>query len=235
MLRVCNIDVCYGDLQALHQVSLEVQQGEVITLVGSNGAGKTTTLRAISGLLQPRAGSIEFLGQRIDHLPPHRIVEMGIAHVPEGRRLFPMMTVRENLEVGAYVSAAKERRGLSLTKVFQIFPTLKERQRQLAGTLSGGEQQMVAIGRALMSAPKLLMLDEPSLGLAPLVVREIFQVIEEVRQQGTTVLLVEQDAYHALSLADRAYVLENGQVLLSGPGKDLLGNSYVKSAYLGVA
>lgn len=235
MLRVVGIDVYHGDLQALTQVSLEVQQGEIVTLIGSNGAGKTTTLQAISGLLRPRAGRIEFLGHRIDVLSPHQMVGMGIAHVPEGRRLFPLMTVRENLELGAYSRSAKAKRGPSLAEVFGLFPILKERERQLAGTLSGGQQQMVAIGRALMAAPKILMLDEPSLGLAPLVVKEIFQIIEKVRQQGMTVLLVEQNTYNALSLADRAYVLENGHVILSGPGKDLLGNGYVKSAYLGLS
>ncbi|MDP2727519.1 MAG: ABC transporter ATP-binding protein [Dehalococcoidia bacterium] len=234
MLRVVGVDVYYGDLQALQQVSLDVNAGEIVTLIGSNGAGKTTTLRTISGLLTPRSGFIEFLGQTISDLPPHRIVGMGIAHVPEGRRLFPQMTVRENLELGSYALSVKEKESHSLSQVFEAFPVLKERQSQLAGTLSGGEQQMVAIGRALMSAPKLLMLDEPSLGLAPLIVNEIFRILEMIRQQGVAVLLVEQNTFHALRLTDRAYVLENGQLLLSGSGRELLGNSYVRSAYLGL-
>jgi len=234
MLKVDKINVFYGDLQALWDVSFEVNEGEKVVIVGANGAGKTTTLKTISGLLRPRSGSIEFLGKRIDKLPPHKIVELGIAHVPEGRRLFPRMTVLENLEMGAYTKRAREKLEDTLEWVFSIFPRLKERKKQIAGTMSGGERQMLAIARGLMSKPKLLMLDEPSLGLAPKLVVKTFEVIERINEEGVTILLVEQNVRHALELADRGYVLETGRITLSGTGEDLLKNDYVKKAYLGM-
>ena len=234
MLKVDKINVFYGDLQALWDVSFEVNEGEKVVIVGANGAGKTTTLRTISGLLRPRSGSIEFLGKRIDKLPPHEIVELGIAHVPEGRRLFPRMTVLENLEVGAYTKRAREKFDDTLEWVFSIFPRLRERKKQIAGTMSGGERQMLAIARGLMSKPKLLMLDEPSLGLAPKLVVKTFEVIERINEEGVTILLVEQNVRHALELADRGYVLETGRITLSGTGEELLKNDYVKKAYLGM-
>jgi len=234
MLKVDKINVFYGDLQALWDVSFEVNEGEKVVIVGANGAGKTTTLRTISGLLRPRSGSIEFLGKRIDKLPPHEIVELGIAHVPEGRRLFPRMTVLENLEMGAYTKRAREKFDDTLEWVFSIFPRLRERKKQIAGTMSGGERQMLAIARGLMSKPKLLMLDEPSLGLAPKLVVKTFEVIERINEEGVTILLVEQNVRHALELADRGYVLETGRITLSGTGEELLKNDYVKKAYLGM-
>jgi len=234
MLEVDKINVFYGDLQALWDVSFEVHEGEKVVIVGANGAGKTTTLRTISGLLRPRSGEIRFLGQRIDRLPPHKIVELGIAHVPEGRRLFPRMTVLENLEMGAYIKRAREKFEDTLEWVFSIFPRLKERKDQIAGTMSGGERQMLAIARGLMSRPKLLMLDEPSLGLAPKLVLKVFEVIQRISDEGVTILLVEQNVRHALELADRGYVLETGRITLSGAGEELLENEHVKKAYLGM-
>ncbi len=234
MLKVDAIDVFYGDAQALDAVSLEVNEGEIVTLVGSNGAGKTTTLRTLSGLLRPRKGAITMHGTRLDKPPAHTVVSMGIAHVPEGRCLFPQMSVWENLTLGAYNTSAWNERAEAIERVYKLFPVLKSRSVQLAGTLSGGEQQMCAIGRALMSRPKLLMLDEPSLGLAPNLVEMIFQIIEEINQSGITILLVEQNAYLALQMADRAYVLENGKVSLSGPGREVADNEYVRQAYLGL-
>lgn len=235
LLEVQEIDVFYGDAQALVNVSLTVEQGEIVTLLGANGAGKSTTLRTVSGLLRPRRGSIMFGGQRIDQVPAHRLVELGIAHVPEGRRIFPSMSVMENLYVGAYNPSAWSERNLRLQQVIDLFPILAERQRQLAGTLSGGEQQMLAIGRALMARSHLLMLDEPSLGLAPRLVTQIFEIIGEIRQQqGVTILLVEQNAHMALQIADRGYVLETGRVVLNGTGKELLANQRVRQAYLGL-
>jgi len=234
MLEVNGINVFYGDIQALWDVSFEVGEGELVVIVGSNGAGKTTTLKTISGLMHPEGGSISFLGQRIDQASPHRIVEMGIAHIPEGRGLFPYMTVLENLEMGAYTRRAREKKDESLEWVYQLFPILAERRGQLAGTLSGGEQQMLAIGRGLMSRPRLLMLDEPSLGLAPMLVLDVFETVKQINEQGVTVMLVEQNVRHALELADRAYVLENGRTTLQGTGKELLENDYVKEAYLGM-
>ncbi|HID86377.1 MAG TPA: ABC transporter ATP-binding protein [Anaerolineae bacterium] len=234
MLEVNGINVFYGDIQALWDVSFEVEEGELVVVVGSNGAGKTTTLKTISGLLHPDGGSIAFLGQRIDRASPHHIVELGIAHIPEGRRLFPFMTVLENLEMGAYTRRARAKRRESLGWVFQLFPILEERRDQLAGTLSGGEQQMLAIGRGLMSRPQLLMLDEPSLGLAPRLVLDVFNTVKQINEEGVTVVLVEQNVHHALELADRAYVLENGRITLQGTGRDLLENDYVKEAYLGM-
>jgi branched-chain amino acid transport system ATP-binding protein len=234
LLELSGIDVAYGDLPALRGVDLVVEAGETLAVVGANGAGKTTMLRTISGLMRPRRGVVRFEGERIDRLPCHRVVERGIVHVPEGRKIFPSLAVRENLELGSYVRAAKARRADSLERVFTLFPLLRERMSQAAGTLSGGEQQMLAIGRALMTLPTLLMLDEPSLGLAPLIVKEIFHIIGEINRTGTTVLLVEQNTRQALALSRRGYVLENGRVALVGSGEELLGNDYVRRAYLGL-
>jgi len=234
MLKVNKINVFYGDLHALWDLSFKVEKGEIVVIAGSNGAGKTTTLKTISGLLRPKSGSISFLGQRIDNIPSHHIVEMGISHVPEGRRLFSNLTVMENLKVGAYTPKAWEKRDDTLEWVFQLFPILKERKDQLAGTLSGGEQQMLAIGRGLMARPRLLMLDEPSLGLAPKIVLSIFKLIKDINEEGVTILLVEQNVRRALELADRGYVIETGRVVLEGEGKELLKSEYVKKAYLGL-
>jgi branched-chain amino acid transport system ATP-binding protein len=234
LLELSGVDVAYGDLPALSGVDLVVEPGETLSVVGANGAGKTTLLRTISGLLRPRRGELRFEGEPIDRLACHRIVERGVVHVPEGRKVFGSLTVRENLELGSYTRAAKARRADSLERVFTLFPRLRERAGQAAGTLSGGEQQMLAIGRALMTLPKLLMLDEPSLGLAPLIVKEIFRIIVEINRAGTTVLLVEQNTRQALALSRRGYVLENGRVALSGSGETLLGNEHVRRAYLGL-
>ena len=234
MLEISNLDVFYGKSQALRDVSLRVNEKEIVALVGANGAGKTTLLNTISGLLQPASGSVEFLSQRIDGLAPHIIMQLGISQIPEGRKLFTEMTVRENLELGAYTSEAWKRRKETLEQVYQLFPILKERGRQLASKLSGGEGQMLAIGRGLMSNPKLCMFDEPSYGLAPRLLSEVFGVIKHLREQGITVLLIEQNVRNTLEVADRAYVLENGEIVLEGKGKDLLQNEQVKSAYLGV-
>ncbi len=233
LLSVQNINVFYGEVQALWDVSFEVEQGEICTLIGSNGAGKTTSIKTISGLLQPADGAITFAGERTEGLAAHRIVERGIAQVPEGRRLWPEMTVNENLELGAYTKKARAKRADTLRRVYEIFPQLAERRGQAAGTLSGGEQQMCAIGRGLMSLPRLLMLDEPSLGLAPLLVAEVFRIVHEINQTGVTVLLVEQNVRHTLELATRAYVLESGRIALSGTGRELLNNPQVQEAYLG--
>jgi branched-chain amino acid transport system ATP-binding protein len=233
-LEVNSINVFYGDAQCLWNVTFNVPEKRIVTIIGANGAGKTTTLRAISGLLHPRSGSIRFLGQDIHRLPPHKIVKLGISHVPEGRHLFPYLTTYENLMLGAYTPTAKEKREESLEMVYQLFPILKERKNQLAGTLSGGEQQMLAIGRGLMSRPKLLMLDEPSLGLAPKLVQLIFDRLEAIRKEGITILLVEQNVYQALSLADKAYVLETGHIVLEGKGLELLENENIKKAYMGL-
>ncbi len=234
LLRVDGIEVGYGDLTAVNDVSLEVRQGEAVALIGANGAGKTTTLRAVSGLLPLRRGRIEFEGQRLDGLSPAQIVARGIAHVPEGRQLFPSMTVLENLELGARTAAARSGASASLERVFDLFPRLRERRAQLAGTLSGGEQQMCAIGRGLMARPRLLMLDEPSLGLAPVMVKAIFEDLGRINRQGITILLVEQNVLRSLHLAHRGYVLENGRVMLSGPRQDLLASGHIKQAYLGL-
>jgi len=233
LLAVQGIDVFYGEVQALWDISFEVNQGEIGTLIGSNGAGKTTTIRAISGLLPAAGGTITFDGERVDRLPAHQIVERGIAQVPEGRRLWPEMSVQENLELGAYTKAARVKRAETLHRVYELFPRLYERRNQAAGTMSGGEQQMCAIGRGLMSLPKLLMLDEPSLGLAPLLVAEVFNIVREINRSGVTVLLVEQNVRHALELAARAYVLESGRLVLAGSGHALLNDPQVQSAYLG--
>ena len=234
LLRVDGIEVGYGDLIAVRDVSLEVREGEAVALIGANGAGKTTTLRAVSGLLPLRRGRIEFEGRRLDGLGPAEIVARGIAHVPEGRQLFPTMTVRENLELGARTRAARGSRAETLERVFELFPRLRERGAQLAGTLSGGEQQMCAIGRGLMARPRLLMLDEPSLGLAPVLVKAIFEDLGRINGQGLTVLLVEQNVLRSLHLAHRGYVLENGRMTLSGPRDDLLASRHIKQAYLGL-
>jgi branched-chain amino acid transport system ATP-binding protein len=234
LLQVDRINVFYGDIQALREVSLSVSSGEIISLVGGNGAGKTTALKTISGLLQPASGAITFAGTQIHRLPPHRIVEMGLSQVPEGRRIFPRMSVLENLHMGSHVPEARKRREDTLNWVFQLFPILRERGGQFGGTLSGGEQQMLAIARGLMSRPKLLILDEFSLGLAPLVVNEIFQILQEVNRQGTTIFLVEQNVQRSLSISHRSYVLENGAIVLQGEGKELLKNEYMKKAFLGM-
>jgi branched-chain amino acid transport system ATP-binding protein len=234
MLRVQDIDVFYGDLQVLWRVSFEVNEGEIVALVGANGAGKSTTLNTISGLLSPANGSILFLDQRLDQIPAHKVIEHGVAQVPEGRRLFPEMTVRENLIMGSLTPQAKAKRNETMEWVFGLFPRLREREKQMAGTLSGGEQQMVAVGRGLMALPKLIMFDEPSLGLAPILVADIFRIIKRINQKGVTVLVVEQNTKHTLQICDRGYVLENGRIVLSGTGQELLDNEHVKQAYLGI-
>jgi len=234
MLTVKSIDVFYGDLQVLWDVSFEVLEKEILVLVGSNGAGKSTTIRTLSSLLTPQKGSIEFNGIRLDRLPPYRIIEHGIVHVPEGRRLFAEMSVEENLIMGSLHGEAKAKRRQTLEYVYGLFPRLKERRKQLAGTLSGGEQQMAAIGRGLMSLPRIMMFDEPSLGLAPLLVQEIFTIIKKINRDGVTVLLVEQNVTQTLKMCHRAYVLENGRVVLEGTGKALLENAQIKEAFLGI-
>lgn len=233
MLKVRDLHVYYGGIHALDGISIDVPAGKIVTLVGANGAGKSTTLRTIAGLVKPRSGSIEFEGKSILGLKAHKIVQLGISMAPEGRRVFPNLTVLENLKLGAY--SRTDVRGVAedLERVFELFPRLKERRAQLAGLLSGGEQQMLAVGRALMSRPRLLMMDEPSLGLAPVLVQEIFRVIQEIREQGNTILLIEQNAHAALSVADYGYVLESGRIVLEGPGKELLSNDDVRKAYLG--
>ena len=233
MLEIKDIEVYYGVIQALKGISFEVNQGEIVTLIGANGAGKTTTLQTITGLLQAKKGSISFEGKDITRTPAHNIVKLGIAHVPEGRRVFSNLTVYQNLRMGAYTRADKNEIEESLNLVYERFPRLQERKNQMAGTLSGGEQQMLAMGRALMSKPKLIVMDEPSMGLSPIFVNEIFDIIRKVSAEGTTVLLVEQNAKKALSIADRAYVLETGQIVLSGKAEDLLKDDSVKKAYLG--
>jgi len=234
MLEVSNLDVFYGKSQALRGVSLRVDEGEIVALVGANGAGKTTLLNTVSGLLRPASGNVEFLGKRIDRLAPHKIMKLGICQIPEGRKLFSDMTVGENLEMGAYSSEARKRRKETLEQVYKIFPVLGERRRQSAKKLSGGERQMVAIGRGLMSNPRLCMFDEPSYGLAPKLFLEVLEVVKRLREQGITILLVEQNVRNTLEVADRAYVIENGQIVLDGTSKDLLQNEQVKTAYLGI-
>ncbi|HNS01037.1 MAG TPA: ABC transporter ATP-binding protein [Anaerolineae bacterium] len=234
LLHIDSIQTYYGSIQALKGISFTVDQGEIVTLIGANGAGKTTTLHTLSGILHPRHGSIFFEGQPIHTMPPHAVVRLGIAHSPEGRRVFGRLTVAENLDMGAFVRRDKAAIKQDLDRVYTLFPRLKERQKQLAGTLSGGEQQMLAMGRALMASPRLLLLDEPSMGLAPILVDLIFETILEINKQGVTVLLVEQNALMALSIASRAYVLETGSIILSGTGKELLNNPDVMKAYLGM-
>jgi branched-chain amino acid transport system ATP-binding protein len=236
LLEVDGLEVAYGKIRAVKGISFSVAAGAVVTLIGANGAGKTTTLRTLSGLLQPSAGTVAFEGRRIDGVAPHEIVELGIAHVPEGRRIFPRMSVRENLELGAFSRSGKGSGGeaaADLDRVFGLFPVLAERRRQAGGTLSGGEQQMLAIGRALMSRPRLLMLDEPSMGLSPIMMNLIFTTLAELKAQGTTILLVEQNAQAALALADRAYVIETGSVVLEGSAAELAASEQVRKAYLG--
>jgi branched-chain amino acid transport system ATP-binding protein len=233
MLKIENLEVAYGKVQALWGVSLEIAQGQVVALVGANGAGKTTLLKTISGLLRARGGTITFEGKRLDLASPREIVQSGVVQVPEGRKLFPEMSVADNLLMGGYTGPPREL-GPNLDKVLTIFPKLKERRAQIAGTLSGGEQQMLAIGRGLMASPKLLMLDEPSLGLAPLLVEEMFRVVGEINRLGMTVLLVEQNTQHALSLAHRGFVMEVGRIVLAGAGDELLANPQVRKAYLGL-
>ena len=232
LLKVTDLNVYYGAIHALKGLSFEVGEGEIVSLIGANGAGKTTAMHTVSGLLRSRTGSIEFCGENISKLPPHKIVEKGLAQVPEGRRIFLQMSVQENLDMGAYTQSGAGV-GEDIERVFEQFPRLKERRRQIAGTLSGGEQQMLAIGRALMSRPKLLMLDEPSMGLAPILVEQIFEIIQSLHKSGTTILLVEQNAQMALSVADRAYVMETGTISLSGTGRELAESDQVKKAYLG--
>lgn len=234
ILKIENIDVFYDDLQVIWSVSLEVNRGEIVALLGANGSGKSTILNTVSGLLTPASGSITFEDQRLDQVPAHKVIEHGIAQVPEGRRLFPEMTVRENLIMGSLTPKAKARRNETIEWVFGLFPRLREREKQMAGTLSGGEQQMLAVGRGLMSLPKLIMLDEPSLGLAPILVAEIFNIIQLIQQEGVTVLVVEQNTKHTLEICHRGYVLENGRVVLDGTGQELLDNEQVKQAYLGI-
>jgi branched-chain amino acid transport system ATP-binding protein len=233
MLQVNEIDVFYGNIQALKGVSLEVNEGEIVTLIGANGAGKSTLLKTLSGLLKPKSGTIEYLGGSISGKPAQTIVKAGISHVPEGRRVFANMSVEENLELGAYLRKDKNGIRKDIEKVYGLFPRLLERRKQLSGTLSGGEQQMLAMGRAIMAKPKLLLLDEPSMGLAPLIVKTIFQIIEEINREGTTVLLVEQNANMALSVANRAYVIETGSVVASGSAAELQASEEIKKAYLG--
>lgn len=233
MLRLENVDVFYKELQALWGVSLSVNAGEIVALVGPNGAGKTTTLRIISGLLKPAGGEVQFMGQSLMKASPHRIVELGISQVPESGKIFTGMSVLENLELGAFVMRARKQKTESLQWVYEMFPRLAERKNQQAGTLSGGERQMLAIGRALMSAPKLLMLDEPSFGLAPILVEQMFEMIAKINQQGVTILLVEQNVQASLEMATRAYLLENGQIVGEGKGSELLSFESVRSAYLG--
>jgi len=234
MLEVSNLDIFYGKSQALRNISLNVNEGEIVALVGTNGAGKTTLLNTISGLLRPTSGSVEFLGKRIDRLAPHKIMKLGICQIPEGRKLFTDMTVRENLEMGAYSSKAWRQRKETLERVYQVFPVLKERRKQSAKKLSGGEGQMVAIGRGLMSNPRLCMFDEPSYGLAPKLFSEVLEIVKHLREQGITIFLVEQNVRQTLETADRAYVLDNGQIVLEGKAKDLLKDEQVKKAYLGL-
>ena len=232
LLEVKDLNVYYGAIHAIKGISFEVNEGEIVTLIGANGAGKSTTLKTISGLLHPRGGTISFNGESILNVPAHKLVAKGLAQVPEGRAVFLQMTVEENLEMGAFTSSATSV-PQSLARVYELFPRLKERRRQIAGTLSGGEQQMLAMGRALMSTPKLMMLDEPSMGLAPILVDQIFEIIKELHANGTTILLVEQNAQMALAIADRGYVLETGSIVISGSGKELQLDSRVKKAYLG--
>ena len=233
MLKVENLNVYYGVIHAIKDINLEVKEGEIVSLIGANGAGKTSTLQAISGMLKPKSGKVSFLEQDLGKVEPHNILKMGLAHVPEGRRVFAGMTVKENLEMGAYTRKDPDEINANLEKVFMRFPRLLERKKPLAGTLSGGEQQMLAIGRAIMSNPKMLLLDEPSMGLSPLLVKEIFSIIKELNESGMTILLVEQNARKALAISDRAYVLETGRIVLEGNAKELLEDDAVKKAYLG--
>ena len=234
MLKISGIDVFYGDLQVLWDLSFEVREKEILVLVGANGAGKSTTLKTISGLLKPRKGTIEFDGVRLDQLSPDKVIGQGVVHVPEARRLFREMSVEENLIMGSLSPGAKKKRAQTMEWVYELFPRMKERRKQAAGTLSGGEQQMAAIGRGLMALPKILMFDEPSLGLSPILVQEVFQIAKRINREGVTVMLVEQNVRQTLAMCDRAYVLENGRVVLEGTGKNLMDDAHVKEAYLGI-
>jgi len=234
VLKVREIDAYYGDMQALRNVSIDVNQGEIVSVIGSNGAGKSTLLKTVSGMLRPRTGSISLNGNEISRAPTSKIVENGISHVPEGRQIFPTMTVLENLEMGAQFPRTRKVQLETIDQVFTYFPRLKERLEQKAGTLSGGEQQMLAMGRGLMSLPALMMLDEPSLGLAPVLVSTIFEIIEKINEQGTSILLIEQNVFHSLKISNRGYVLENGEIALSGDGQELLENPHIRKTYLGL-
>jgi len=235
LLKVKNLSAFYeGDIKVLDNINIEIEKGQVVSIIGSNGAGKSTLINAISGLLDRKFGEIEFMGERIEDLPPDRIVRLGLVQVSEERHLFPYMSVKENLELGCYIPGARDRKEESLEMVFENFPILKERENQKANTLSGGEQQMLAIARALMSRPKLIMFDEPSLGLAPIIVDQVFEIIEQIHKQGITILLVEQNMKRALSVSDKGYVLENGRISMEGTGEELLREKYVKKAYLGI-
>ncbi len=234
MLNVSNLETFYGKVKALWGVSLQIEEKEIVALIGANGAGKTTLVNTLSGVLRPTAGEVRFLGRRIDGLAPHIIAELGVSHVPEGGRIFPDMTVRENLEMGAYPEHAWKQRAETLTQVYQIFPRLKEREGQIARTLSGGEKQMLAMGRSLMSRPKLCLFDEPSYGLAPILLLELFRIITRLREEGLTVFLIEQNVRNALEIADRAYVIENGCIVSEGKSSKLLKNNHIKKAYLGL-
>ncbi len=234
LLEIRKLSFSYGDLRVLWDIDLDVRQGEIVTVVGSNGAGKSTTLKNVSRLVRAGAGSITFAGQDLRRLEPHEVVDLGVIQVPEGRRIFPEMTVLENLRMGSYLPSNRKDRARNIERAFQLFPRLEERQKQLGGTMSGGEQQMLAIARGLMANPKLLLLDEPSLGLSPLFVRTIFEIVGEINRQGVTILLVEQNVYRSLGVAHRAYVLETGKVVLSGKGADLLNDEHVKKAFLGM-
>lgn len=234
MLEIRNICVCYGEVEVLHNLTLKIPEGEIVAIVGANGAGKTTLLNTISGMMSPVSGEILFQEEVINGLPPHKVVGKGIAHIPEGRRLFPLLSVWDNLLLGAYIPSARKYMNETLAEVYKLFPQLKERENQLAGTLSGGEQQMVTIGRGLMSRPKILMLDEPSLGLAPQLVHETFKTVQQIRERGATILLVEQNVQQSLKIAKHGFVLENGRVVKEGTGQSLLGDPHVKKAYLGI-
>ncbi len=234
MLKVNGIDVFYGDLQVLWDVEFEIKSGEIVVLVGANGAGKSTTLKTISSMLPPAKGTIEFEGTRLDQLPAHRIIEYGIVHVPEARRLFPEMSVEENLILGSLRGDARAKRFETMEYVYSLFPILGDRKKQMGGTLSGGEQQMLAIGRGLMGHPKLMMFDEPSLGLSPLLVGQIFDIVKQINKEGVTVLMVEQNVNQTLAMCDRAYILENGRTVLEGTGSELMANDYVREAFLGI-
>jgi len=234
MLKIDKLNFSYEDLKVLWDVDLEVHEGEIVTVVGSNGAGKSTTLKNVSRLVRPASGSITFQGEELNKLEPHQVVELGIVQVPEGRKIFPEMTVLENLRMGSFIKSARATRADNVERVFSLFPRLKEREKQLGGTMSGGEQQMLAIGRGLMANPKVLLLDEPSLGLSPLLVGNIFEIIKEINRQGVTILLVEQNVYQSLRIAHRGYVLETGRVVLSGKGEDLLNDPHVRKAFLGM-
>ena len=234
MLRIEKLNFAYDDLQVLWDLSLEVKQGEIVTVVGANGAGKSTVLRNISRIVRPRSGAITFMDEDLGRLPPHEVVARGVVQVPEGRRIFPEMSVLENLRMGSYLPGARQDRAKNLEWVFSLFPRLKEREKQLGGTMSGGEQQMLAIARGLMAGPKLMLLDEPSLGLSPLFVKNIFQIIKDINKEGVTILLVEQNVFQSLRISNRAYVLETGRVVLTGTGEELLTNDHVKKAFLGM-